>query len=265
MRRFGSIVEAPSVALVIPCHNHADTLARAVGSGLHQTALQEILVVDDCSTDRSPEVCADLTAADSHVRLLKTSQNLGPGGARNFGASASSASYICFLDADDELIGDFFGDALAVIAANPEVRLVKGEMEFFDPVKGYILPEFDPRHKSAVLSSSCGTIMARELFLRIGGFPEDDAFRGPSGGEDVAFMQAVIAHCQPIGRVGRPCYRVWSYSGSHVDRFLANTRLERESFEFVHLHPDQVPRGALARALEGYLDTVARRVRESAR
>lgn len=245
-------MESPSVSLVIPCHNHAETVGRAVASGLLQSALQEVVIVDDCSTDASNLALVALAAQDERIRVVRTSRNLGPGGARNIGVAAAGASHICFLDADDELIGDFFHDALAVISANPSVRMVKGEMEFFDPVKGYILPDFDPRHKSAILSSSCGMIMARSLFLRIGGFPEDEVFRGPSGGEDVALMGILIDRFQPIGRVERPCYRVWSRLGSHVDKFLKHTRLKGASFEFCGGEAARMMNDDLGRAIGEY-------------
>ena len=245
-------MDVPGTSLIIPCHNHADTVARAVDSGLRQSALQEILIVDDCSTDASARVCADLALRDSRIRVLTTEHNLGPGTARNYGVRAADASHVCFLDADDELLGDFFGDAHAIMSADPAVRLVKGDMEYFDPVKGYVLPSFDPRHKSATLSSCCGMVMERSLFLRLGGFPEDDIFRGPAGGEDVAFMNAVIEHLQPIGRIERPCYRVWSRGGSHLDKFLGNTRLKSDTFEFCGPEAARSVDGELERAIEAY-------------
>lgn len=249
-----------SVSLIIPCHNHSATLARAVGSALAQSFLHEICIVDDCSSDDSLNVAKQLAASDSRIKVLQTERNLGPGGARNAGVQVSVGDCVSFLDADDELVGDFIGEALSLLQAEPTMRVVKSEMEFFDPVKGYILPALDPRHSSAILSSSCGMLMRRQSFLRMGGFPEDQAFRGPMGGEDVAFMQAVIKHFQPIGRLERPGYRVWSFAGSHLDKFLSTTRLKGDSFEFVNLHPDQALDGPIARAMDGYLSAVALRV-----
>jgi len=253
----------PDVSLIIPSYNHAETLTRAVVSGLAQSALKEVIVVDDHSADDSLKIAQELAKKDVRVRVIQTPINIGPGGARNAGVRAASGNYICFLDADDELLAGFFDEALAMLATQEGMRVIKGEMEFFDPVKGYILPIFDPRHKSAVLSSACGMVMERGLFLSISGFPEDHVFRGPSGGEDVAFMQAVMEHCQPIGRIDRPCYKVWSQAGSHVDRFLASTRLKGESFEFVFIHPDQTPDGLLAQAIKKYLSLVHDRLGEN--
>lgn len=251
---------SPGISLIVPCYNHAVTLVRAVASGLRQSFLQEIVVVDDGSTDDSAAVARELGCGDPRIRLIATPHNLGPGSARNVGVAAARGDYICFLDADDELIGDYFHDAFDLLAKQAGVMIVKSDMEYYDSIKGYILPTTDPRYKSVVLSSSCGMVMARDAYLRMGGYAEDAVFRGPFGGEDVAFMQAVMAHFGPIYRIERPCYRVWSQHGSHVDKFLANTRLKGDSFEFVTLHPDQMPGGPLERAVEDYLADVARRL-----
>ena len=251
------------VSLVVPSFNSEATLLRAVSSALGSKGLRELIIVDDQSTDRSLAIALDLAAQDGRIRVLQASNNMGPGAARNLGANSAQGQYLSFLDADDEILGVFFADALAMISRTPDMKAVKGDMEFFDPVKGYILPDFDPRYSSAILSSSCGLVIERTAFFNIGGFPQTPAFRGPLGGEDVAFMEMVIAHLQPIGRVGRMCYRVWSQAGSHLDKFLANTRIKGESFEFVKLHPDQEPDGALARALREYQEGVAARMGRS--
>ena len=254
-----SLTEPRGVSVIIPVYNHAGSLPRAVDSVLCRAALREVIIVDDCSTDDSLAVASELARQDARLRVVRTAVNSGPAAARNLGVSTAAGSQICFLDADDELIADFFAEALDLMATHPDMRVVKAEQEYYDPVKGYILPESDPRHGAAVLSSSTGMVLDVGVFRTIGGFPEDPVFRGPSGGEDVAFMQALIRHFQPMGKIARAGTRVWSSSGSHVDRFLATTRLSGAGFEFVRLTPDQQPGSTLAQALDKYLSDIARR------
>jgi glycosyltransferase involved in cell wall biosynthesis len=256
---------ASGVSLVVPCFNHGRTLGRAVSSALDQTALAELIIVDDGSSDDSLAIARGLARADARIRVLTTKKNGGPGAARNLGARHASGAYLCFLDADDELIGNFFAEALDMMARAADMRAIRPVQEYFDPVKGYVLPEFDPRHTSAALSSAAGLVIEKQAFFRLGGFPEDPVFRGEMGGEDVAFMQAVIEHLQPLGRIDHPCYRVWSSAGSHLDRFLANTRLTNDGFEFVKLHPDQLPNGVLSQALSRYLAAVRANMANSSR
>jgi glycosyltransferase involved in cell wall biosynthesis len=248
------------VSIIIPCFNHASTLERAVVSALRQSGVTEVLIVDDCSTDQSASVAGKLPISDGRVRPCTLEVNSGPGAARNRGVALATGRFICFLDADDELMEDFISSALHLFQQNPELIVAKCEMEFFDPVKGYILPMHDPRHQSAILSSSCGMLMRREHFLLMGGFPEGQEFRGPAGGEDVAFMQAVMAHFQPIARIEDVGYQVWSRSGSHVDQFLANTRLKDDSFEFVYRPVEVSNTDLVATGISDYLANVARRL-----
>jgi hypothetical protein len=248
------------VSIIIPCFNHASTLERAVASALRQSGVTEVLIVDDGSTDPSAGVADSLAASDNRVRTVLLEVNSGPGAARNRGVAQTVGSFISFLDADDELMGDFTGSALKLFQQNPELIVAKCEMEFFDPVKGYILPADDPRHQSAILSSSCGMVMRRERFMQMGGFSEDPVFRGPAGGEDVAFMQAVMAHFQPIARIEQSGYRVWSQSGSHLDRFLANTRLKGDGFEFISPHDSEMQDQQIAMVIADYQIKVSERV-----
>lgn len=246
-----------SVSIIVPCFNHARTLVRAVASALQQSGVREVIVVDDASTDDGLEVARALAAQDQRVQVFPQQTNRGPSAARNRGVAQAAGQFICFLDADDELIGSFVGNALALFEKTPELIVAKCEVEFFDPIKGYILPADDPRHSSAILSSSCGMVMRREHYLRMGGFSEDPIFRGPAGGEDVAFMQAVMAHFQPIARIEQPGYKVWSQAGSHLDQFLASTRLtDTGSFEFMPDATRQANADTVANAVASYLKQV---------
>jgi glycosyltransferase involved in cell wall biosynthesis len=92
------------VSVVIPAHNAAGTIARALASAAAQTAEPaEIIVVDDASTDETVRVVLD--EAKRHpagrVRVLRQERNRGPGSARNRGWDSASGRYIAFLDADD--------------------------------------------------------------------------------------------------------------------------------------------------------------------
>jgi len=254
------------VSLIIPCFNHGATLERAVRSALPRDGLGELIIVDDCSTDAFswPQAQA-LMQCDPRIRVLQTPCNSGPGAARNLGAQNAQCDYLSFLDADDELIDDFFSEAIAMLETQPEMGAVKTDELFFDPVKGYILPATDPRYQAAVLSSVPGLVIRRDVFFALGGFPEDAVFRGVHGGEDVAFMQGLIEHFQPLGRIARPCYKVHSCAGSHVDRFLQTTRVTEDDsgFEFVRTTPEQAPDGPLARALAHQLEQITIRYRNT--
>ncbi|WP_336213049.1 bifunctional glycosyltransferase/CDP-glycerol:glycerophosphate glycerophosphotransferase [Nonomuraea sp. LPB2021202275-12-8] len=95
----------PDCTVVVITYNDARRLPRAVRSVLRQSLRDlEVIVVDDASTDETPEVAAELAAGDPRVRYLRRQSNSGGCGApRNDGLDAAAAPYVMFLDSDDEL------------------------------------------------------------------------------------------------------------------------------------------------------------------
>jgi CDP-glycerol glycerophosphotransferase len=95
----------PAVSVVVICFNDAGNLATAVKSATAQTFRDlEVLVVDDGSTDATPEVARSLAATDPRVRYLRLDDNSGGcSRPRNVGLTASRGDYVAFLDSDDVL------------------------------------------------------------------------------------------------------------------------------------------------------------------
>ena len=92
--------EIPEVSVVIPVHNGAKTLPKALDSALGQQVELEIIVIDDCSTDQLDQVMAQYTR-DARVRFLKNEKNLGAAASRNRGVKEARGNYVAFLDSDD--------------------------------------------------------------------------------------------------------------------------------------------------------------------
>jgi glycosyltransferase involved in cell wall biosynthesis len=94
-----------SVTVVIPCYNMDWCVERAIRSCQAQgSAIAEIIVVDDCSPDRTSEVVARLAADDRRIRCVRPEQNLRHLGALRFGAREAKSDWVALLDADDELL-----------------------------------------------------------------------------------------------------------------------------------------------------------------
>ena len=95
-------VSGPLVSIIVPVHNAAGSLHRALRSVLSQTLTDyELILVDDCSADESIRMLKKYGELDERVRLFSTSRNSGPGAARNVGLKNARGRYIAFLDADD--------------------------------------------------------------------------------------------------------------------------------------------------------------------
>ena len=92
------------MSFVIPCHNEQDNLRPLVGA-VREAAdplnlTYEIVIVDDCSTDRSWAVLRELAVADARVRGLRFARNSGQSAALWAGMQAARGRYLVTLDAD---------------------------------------------------------------------------------------------------------------------------------------------------------------------
>ena len=89
---------SPKISVVIPCFNYGHFLIDAVSSAQQQELRpHEILVVDDGSSDSTPEVAKTL---GGQIRYIRT-ENRGVASARNLGTVEATGDWVAFLDADD--------------------------------------------------------------------------------------------------------------------------------------------------------------------
>lgn len=91
------------VSVIIPTYNRESTILRAIKSVLTQHYQNfEIIIVDDCSSDRTVEIIKNLSKKDKRIKLLLNEKNRGPNYSRNRGIKHSKGQYIALLDSDDE-------------------------------------------------------------------------------------------------------------------------------------------------------------------
>lgn len=95
--------QLPLVSIIVPVYNGEDHLEECLYSAINQTYHNlEIIVVDDGSTDTSPEICRKLQGIDTRIVYLRKS-NGGVSAARNLALQNATGDYFVFLDADDIL------------------------------------------------------------------------------------------------------------------------------------------------------------------
>src|SRR4051794_29709827 len=112
------------VSVVIPCRNAAGTVADAVASALGQSSKpDEVVVVDDASTDRSVD-----TARLAGARVIRNGARRNAGGARNVGLEATSGDLVAFLDADAVAPPDWLARAREILESRTEVVGVGGSV-----------------------------------------------------------------------------------------------------------------------------------------
>jgi glycosyltransferase involved in cell wall biosynthesis len=193
----------PLISVVIPVYNYATTLPRAIESVLGQlddVTRAELLVIDDGSSDGTPQVIAELLNAYPYRFRTLRKENGGSASVRNRGIRETRGSYLIFLDADDEMAPGALEALARHIAQYPETRMVIGGHDavssdgkrrsylppalpesHLDRLRGYLLDK-----RIALSNGACA--MHREVFLR-GVYPEQ--FRSA---EDIPVFSQVLAH-----------------------------------------------------------------------
>ncbi|MGE0605921.1 MAG: glycosyltransferase [Pirellulales bacterium] len=122
-----------NVAVVIPCHNYGRYLAEAIESALHQNHRpQEIVVVDDASTDDTRKVAARFKRHG--VRYLRVKYR-NSNRARLAGMAATASEVLCFLDADDRLAADYLVEGLKCFDSY-RIAVVYSDLQLFGDHQG---------------------------------------------------------------------------------------------------------------------------------
>lgn len=124
------------VSIIIPTHNRASLLRRALLCARRQTvADKEIVVVDDGSTDGT---AAMLAAEFPDLKVVRHESARGPSAARNAGVFASTGDWMFFHDDDDLMHPAHLADLLEATLAAPTNSLVAGRSRDFAIVDGKV-------------------------------------------------------------------------------------------------------------------------------
>ena len=227
----GKVLSRIDVSFIVPAYNAAGTLERAVRSAIGQNGLSvEVIVVDDGSVDDTLAVANAIAARWANVNVIHTS-NGGVSRARNVGLNAARGAWVAFLDSDDELVGNAYGELLGDNAVDG-FDIVFGLKEYVSP------GEFEGRmyKELAILGDSLAEIGSAEVLRNLLSI-EDDSLSGsctravyrrewllgrgisfPVGitmAEDYCFLLSCLESHPRVAKVGLLLYRV-NQSGTSV-------------------------------------------------
>lgn len=110
------------ISVVVPIYNTELYLDRCINSIVNQTYKNlEIILVDDGSPDKCPDICDEWAKRDSRIKVIHK-KNQGQGIARNIGIENATGDYICFFDSDDYVSNELVSSCVEEINKNhPDV------------------------------------------------------------------------------------------------------------------------------------------------
>jgi glycosyltransferase involved in cell wall biosynthesis len=162
-----------TISVIIPAYNRAREVGNAIDSALAQTLPPlEVIVVDDGSTDETPEV---LARYGDRIRIVRQ-ENQGVAAARNAGIAVARGELLAFLDSDDVWLPRKSELQAARIDADPELGLVHCGVDFegtgirLDGMEGSVATEILRLDRSVIVAHGSGVMVPRRVAEEVGGF-----------------------------------------------------------------------------------------------
>ena len=154
-----------TLSVVLPNYNHAKFIGRALAALLGQErAADEIIVIDDGSTDDSVAVIERIAATAPTIRLLRNPGNVGVIATLQRGLEAARGKYIYFAASDDWIFPGFFALALRRLEADPDMGLFCGEAMLVDGANNRpfaVRPAVRPRLRAGRIEAAAAEQLLR--------------------------------------------------------------------------------------------------------
>ena len=184
----------PLVSVVIPAYNAASFITRTIESVIEQTYRElEILIVDDGSCDRTPQIVQAYAQKDARVKLLQQA-NAGVAAARNFGIRAAKGEFVAPIDADDVWHPKAMTKIMAeFLAGSPDLGVVYTWSADIDEhnqqTGGFHAAEVDGDvYKTLIchnfLGNASSTVIRKTCLDKVGGYDRQLKAKGAQGCED---------------------------------------------------------------------------------
>lgn len=123
----------PKVSVIVPVYNSEQELRDCLDSLVEQTEKDiEIIVIDDGSTDNSPEIEAEYQKKYPNVKVYRNERNLGQSETRNRGIALAEGDYIAFLDSDDYVNPGMYEELYQAAVENNMPELISTGLKFVE-------------------------------------------------------------------------------------------------------------------------------------
>ncbi len=128
----------PKVSIIVPCYGVEQYLDECMDTLVNQTLREiEIILVDDVSPDRVPEMCDEWAKRDPRIKVIHKEKNGGLGYARNTGLDVATGEFVAFIDSDDYVDKEMFERLYTYANEN---RLDACYCDYINDTNGQLMP-----------------------------------------------------------------------------------------------------------------------------
>lgn len=177
-------MKCPRISVLMPVYNVEDYVHESVDSVIGQSFDDfEMVIVDDCSDDRTGEILESCARHDSRIRIERNEKNLGHTKSLVRGLALTRGEFLARMDGDDISMPERFARQLSYMNTHPECVAVGGQVLFVDEDGDTLCPFARPlRHEDIEQKLWVGdglalvhptVMMRREAVLAAGGYRED--------------------------------------------------------------------------------------------
>lgn len=233
------------VSVLMPVYNVAPYVKEAVKSIQDQTYRNiEIIIIDDGSTDNTPEIVEELAAQDDRIKFYENEKNLRIVKTLNRALDLASGEYVLRMDGDDISAPDRIETKLKFLEKNPDVDLVGCSLITIDSDGNEInkvrkLQDFDLIKNTLRYTSPVSHIWLckKEVYSRLNGYRE------LSGAEDYDFILRLIS--SGMKAVNISDYYGYSVRIGRVGNTVSSTGLlQKKTHEYIYrLYMQRLARG----------------------
>lgn len=216
----------PQISIIVPVYNSEKYLGRCIDSLLAQSFKDfELILINDCSQDRSAEICEAYAEKDTRIKVINKLKNEGVSAARNSGIDIAEGKYLMFCDSDDyvspkwcQLLYDaILSNGKAWIVSNIWCVSSKGKT-LQTTQKKESLTDYFMVYKSGISAYIWNKIYDLDIIRRA-------AIRFDKGcymGEDVIFNIEYYKHCDSIIFLEEPLYYYCENINGAMKRYYVN-------------------------------------------
>lgn len=163
----------PLVSIILPTYNGSRYLSEAIDSCLAQTCQSwELIVVDDCSSDVTPEIIASYVARDPRIQSIRHTSNQKLPASLNTGHAAARGSYLTWISDDNRFLPPAIEEMTRFLENHPTVGVVYADCVLIDDT-GQYLRDFpaQPASRLAYMNALRACFLyRRSVYETLGGY-----------------------------------------------------------------------------------------------